>query len=168
MRDGPFVRRGGPADFDAALAVWQKANEARRGGGPASPEHGGRVRGHMENPDAFLFVTEGEPGDGRGIVGMAVGMQGLADDAAGPPVGGLCHVAAVFVAPDHCGEGLGGTLVDAVLAEERNRGYTRAQLWTRADNARAHRLYDRRGFRRTGRQKEDDLDETIAHYDRDP
>lgn len=162
MRDGTLVRRGGPADFDASLAVWRKANEARRDGAPASPEHGERVRGHMENPDAFLFVAQDE-GE---VVGMAVGTQGLADDGAGPPVEGLCHVGAVFVAPGHWGEGLGGTLVDAVLAEARDRGYTHAQLWTHAGNPRAHRLYDRRAFRRTGRQKEDDLDETIVHYTR--
>ena len=155
------VRRGGPADLDRAFGVWRAAEEVRRGG-PASPEHGGRVRGHMQNPTAFLFVAEGQ----EGISGMAVGMPGLADDGAGPPVEGLCHVGAVFVAPGRWGEGLGGRLVDAVLSEARSRGYGRAQLWTHADNPRAHRLYGRRGFRRTGREKEDDLGETIVHYER--
>ncbi len=155
------MRRGGPADFDAALAVWRSANEARRGGS-ASAEHGERVRAHMKNPSAFLLVAD----DGGEIVGMAVGMQGLADDGAGPPIEGLCHVGAVFVAPNRWGEGLGGTLVDAVLAEARARDYTRAQLWTHADNARAQRLYERRDFGRSGREAQDDLDETIVHYER--
>jgi hypothetical protein len=35
----------------------------------------------MENPTAFLLVAD----DAEGIVGMAVGMQGLADDDVGPP-----------------------------------------------------------------------------------
>lgn len=161
MKDEAPVRRGHPADFDAALAVWRAAVEARRHG-PASPEPGERVRGHGQNPSAFFFVAEmaGE------ISGMAVGMQGLADDGAGPPVDGLCHIGAVFVAPGHWAKGLGGRLVDAVLAEARVRGYHHAQLWTHADNDRAHRLYEGRGFTRSNRRKNDDAGETIVHYQR--
>ena len=122
--DGTVVRRGVPADFERAVEVWRAANEARRGG-PASPEHDGRVRTYVQNPTAFLFV-----------------------------------------APDRWEEGFGGELVDAVLAEARSRGYGRAQLWTNARNARAHRLYERRGFRRTGREGRDDFGETIVHYAR--
>lgn len=57
-------------------------------------------------------------------------------------------------------------MVEAVLSEARSRGYGRAQLWTHADNTRAQRLYENRGFRRTGREKQDDLGETIVHYER--
>ena len=163
MTGSKLVRRGGPADFEPALEVWRAANEARRGGGPASRAQEDRTRVHMQTPSAFLFIAEFE----REIVGMAVGAQGLADDGAGPPIDGLCHIGAVFVAPDHWAQGLGGALVDAVLAEARARGYTQAQLWTHADNARAHRLYESRDFRPTGRENHDDLGETIVHYDRD-
>jgi GNAT superfamily N-acetyltransferase len=96
---------------------------------------------------------------------MAVGEQALSDDGAGPPIEGLCHVSMVFVAPDRWGEGLGGRLVDALLEEVRGRGYDRAQLWTQTENVRARRLYERRGFRPSGREK-DDLGERIAHFQR--
>ena len=163
MTNETAIRRGTPADFDPAIGVWRASNEARlEGRGVPPPEHGARVRAHLENPDAFLFVAE----DGA-VSGMAVGMQGLADDGAGPPIKGLCHVGAVFVSPERWGEGLGGRLVDAVLDEARARGYVKAQLWTHAGNARAHKLYTRRGFRRTGREKQDDIGEPIAHYERD-
>jgi len=155
------VRRGGPDDLAPALEAWRAAEEARRGS-PASPEHGGRVRAHMQNPTAFLLVADGA----EGIAGMAVGMQGLADDGAGPSIRGLCHIGAVFVTPDRWGEGLGGALVDAVLAEARSRGYDRAQLWTHAESRRAHRLYERRGFGRTGREGRDGFGETIVNYAR--
>ena len=154
------IRRGGPADVEPSLAVWRAAEQARRSA-PASSGHGGRVRGHLENPAAFHFVAE----DGSGVVGMAAGMQGLADDGAGAPVVNLCHVGAVFVAPEHWGEGLGGRLVDAVLLEARSRGYNHAQLWAHADNGRAQGLYERRGFARSGREKNDDAGETIVHYE---
>lgn len=162
MKDEPAVRRGGSDDLEPALEVWRAASEARRGGRPASPGHGDRVRAHIENPDAFLFVAE----SGSAVVGMAVGMQGLADDGAGLPIQDLCHVGAVFVRPDRWGGGVGGALVDAVLAEARSRGYNHAQLWTHADNTRALRLYEARGFHRTGREGQDDLEETIVHYAR--
>ncbi|HJQ29430.1 MAG TPA: GNAT family N-acetyltransferase, partial [Rubrobacter sp.] len=84
---------------------------------------------------------------------------------AGPPVRGLCHVSMVFVAPDHWGMGLGGRLLDALLAEARSRGYERAQLWTQADNVRARRLYEGRGFRPSGREKHE-VGELIVHYQR--
>lgn len=159
MRDGTLVRRGEPADFDAALAVWRTAEKARRVG-QSTQEQGDRA--HVDNPEAFLCVAE----SGGEVVGMAVGMQGRADDGAGPPIRGLCHVGAVFVRPNHWDGGVGGALVDAVLAEARTRGYDRVRLWTHANNTRAHRLYASRHFARTGREKEDDVGEPIVHYGR--
>jgi ribosomal-protein-alanine N-acetyltransferase len=79
---------------------------------------------------------------------------------------GLCHIAMIFVAPERWGEGIGGRIVDEVLKEARSRAYGRAQLWTHADNAHAQRLYERHGFRRTGREKGEDLGEWIVHYER--
>ena len=155
------IRRGEPADVASAVAVWRAANTARRGGRPVPPEHEARVRGYVGKPDAFLIVA-----DDRGeIVGMALGMQGLADDGAGPPLAGLCHVAMVFVSPARWGEGIGGRLVDALLAAAGSRGYDRVQLWTHLDNPRAQHLYERHGFRPTGREKEE-LGESIMHYAR--
>lgn len=157
-----IVRAGGPADHDAAVAVWLTANTARRGGEPVAAQHELRVRGYADKPDAFLVVAD----DAGEVTGMALAMQACADDGAGPPVSGLCHIAMVFVAPDRWGEGVGGQLVDAVLAEARDRGYDRAQLWTHVDNGRGQRLYDGRGFRRSGREKDDDLGERVVHYER--
>jgi len=155
------VRRGGPRDVEPAIAVWRSANTARRGGRQPPPEQEARARGQVRKPSAFLLVAEA---DGE-IAGMVLGLQGLADDGAGPPVGGLCHVSMVFVAPERWGRGVGGRLVDALLAEARARGYDRAQLWTQADNPGARRLYEGRGFRRSGREK-DELGERILHYER--
>src|SRR5262245_58823394 len=122
------IRRGEPADVTSAVAVWRAANTARRRGRPVSPEHEARVRGYVSKPDAFLVVAD----DGE-IVGMALGMQGLADDGAGPPLPGLCHVAMVFVAPDRWGEGIGGSLVDALLGaalHTATTGFSSGRTWT--------------------------------------
>ena len=156
-----LVRRADPSDIEPAVAVWRAASTARHGGRPVAVERETRLRRSAHQPDAFLLIA-----DAAGqVVGMGLGMQGLADDGAGPPVPGLCFISMIAVAPDRWGEGLGGRVVDAMLTEARARGYVRAYLWTRADNVRAHRLYERRGFRRSGREREDDLGESIVHYE---
>jgi GNAT superfamily N-acetyltransferase len=140
------VRAGGPGDTAAALATWEAAQQARSGR-PVTAEHRERTRRQLRRAGAFLVVAD----EGGQVVGMAVGMPALADDGAGPPVPGHCHVSAVFVRPDRWGGGIGGRLVDAVLAEAAARGYRTAQLWTQAHNERALRLYASRGFVRSGR-----------------
>jgi ribosomal protein S18 acetylase RimI-like enzyme len=157
-----IVRRGSAVDGELAVAVWRAASAARRGGRPVRAEHEERVRSYLRKPHAFLLLAE----DAGEVVGMGVGMQGLADDGAGPPVPELCHIAMIFVAPERWGEGIGGLVLGGVLGEARSRGYERVQLWTHADNAHAQRLYERHGFRRTGREKGDDLGEWIVHYER--
>lgn len=154
-----MIRHGEPADVEPAVAVWLAANSARREGLPPRPEQKERARSHVSKSGAFLLVAD----DAGDVVGMALGTQGLADDGAGPPVRGLCHVAMVFVAPDYWGRGIGGQLVDALLTQARSRGYDRAQLWTQSDNARARRLYEGRGFTPSGREK-DEFGELIVHY----
>jgi len=154
------IRPGRPDDVEAAVAVWQVANTARRGGVPVPAEHEQRVRGYLAKHDAFLFVAEA----GDQLVGMAVGFQGCEDDGAGPPIPGLCHISMVFVRPDRWRQGAGRMLMRHLLLEGRIRRYSRFQLWTHADNQRAQRLYEALGFGRSGREKDDDLGERIVHY----
>jgi GNAT superfamily N-acetyltransferase len=73
------------------------------------------------------------------------------EDGAGPVIPGGCFLGYLFVVPERWGEGIGGALLDAVLAEARRRQYSRIHLWTHDDNVRSHRLYRSRGFSPTGR-----------------
>ncbi|MDP9353160.1 MAG: GNAT family N-acetyltransferase [Chloroflexota bacterium] len=159
---GVLVRLRDTSDIESSVAVWRAASCARRGGKPVSAERETKVRSSLQKSDSFLLVADDE-GE---VVGMALGMQGLAGDGTGPPVLGLCFVSMVFVAPDHWGKGLGGSILDAVLSEARSRGYARAELWTHADNLRAQRLYEGRGFRRSGREMANDGGESIVQYER--
>lgn len=74
------IRSAHPGEVDQAVAVWRRANTARRAGAavPAEAEH--RVRSYTQKADAFLLVAD-ETGE---LVGMALGMQALADDGADP------------------------------------------------------------------------------------
>jgi GNAT superfamily N-acetyltransferase len=72
-------------------------------------------------------------------------------DGAGPVIPGGCFLNLIFVVPERWGEGIGGVILDAVLAEAKRRDYSRIRLWTAEDNERSHRLYRSRGFAPTGR-----------------
>jgi ribosomal protein S18 acetylase RimI-like enzyme len=112
----------------------------------------------LRKPDAIFLIAEenGFP------AGMALAMQARANVGAGEPVPGLCYISMIFVAPDRWGNGIGGALVEAMLAEAGVRGYDQAMLWTHRDNGRAQRLYERLGFRATGREIDNDLGERIV------
>jgi ribosomal protein S18 acetylase RimI-like enzyme len=156
-----LVRAGEAADAEAAVAVWKLANTARRGGAPVPAPHEERVRAYLAKGDSLLAVADAT----GGLVGMALGMQALDDDGAGPPLPGRCHISMVFVHPDWWGQGVGKMLMRYLLHAGRDRGYLSYQLWTHAANHRAQRLYEGLGFRRSGREKDDDLDERIVHYE---
>jgi [ribosomal protein S18]-alanine N-acetyltransferase len=150
------VRRGRAEDVEPAFAVWRAAETARRGEPPLRVSEE-RVRGYARRARAFLFVAEGGT---SGIVGMS-----LLTPATSRP-SDVSVLQMVFVSPERWGIGIGGKLVDAALAEARSGGYGQCQLWVRACDARARRLYESRGFRRTGLQKTGESGELIVRYDR--
>ncbi|HVE76160.1 MAG TPA: GNAT family N-acetyltransferase [Actinomycetota bacterium] len=156
------IRAGDRGDFLEAVEVWRRSNEARSNR-PVSPDHEKRVLGYLDTENTFLVVAE----DGGHLVGMAIGMQGLEDDGAGPPIQGLCHISMVFVSPERWGEGIGGQIMDSVLQEAIARGYSKVQLWTHVGNERGQSLYLSKGFAPSGRQKQDDEGDAIMHLDRD-
>jgi ribosomal-protein-alanine N-acetyltransferase len=65
-------------------------------------------------------------------------------------VDGDADVQTIGVAPRAQGRGLGGRLLDDLLAQAVIRGCGQAFLEVRADNEAALALYGSRGFRRTG------------------
>jgi len=79
--------------------------------------------------------------DGAGIVGWA-GLIAYADEA---------HVSTIGVTRNRQGQGIGGRLLDALLAEADRRSPV-VLLEVRADNERAIGLYERRGFAAIGRR----------------
>jgi GNAT superfamily N-acetyltransferase len=157
-----LIRPGTRVDAEPALDVWREAYRAERGLSEVHDAHAERVRDFLGDRDSFLIVAE-EDGP---LVGMAVGMQGRADDGTGPPVPGLMHLKMLYVRPDRWGRGLGGALVDVVLDESRSREYDHAEVWAHLGNARARRLYDRKGFLPTGRERRDLAGDLITQFTR--
>ena len=132
------------------------------GGGIAEAER--QVQRRLADPASFAQLVE-EDGE---LVAMALVLQALDHDGAGAdPLPGLAHVSMVAVRPDRWGRGLGAQVLGMAQLEARQRGFTRAQLWTHETNRRAQRLYERLGWQASGRTKIDDFGEQIRHYARE-
>jgi GNAT superfamily N-acetyltransferase len=157
-----LIRPGTRVDAEPALAVWRDAYRAQRGLPEVDAGHAEHVRDFLGERDSFLIVAD-EDGP---LVGMAVGTHGREDDGTGPPIPGLMHLKMLFVLPDHWGRGLGGVLVDVVLDESRLREYDQAEVWAHTDNARAQRLYGRKGFLPSGRERRDLAGDVITQFTR--
>lgn len=70
------------------------------------------------------------------------------------PYPSLAHtfwVHAVYVHPDARGTGASGKLITAAVDGARAKGASRVALWVNGENAHARALYERMGFRQTGR-----------------
>jgi GNAT superfamily N-acetyltransferase len=143
-----LVRFGDADDVEAAVSVFERSNLARRRGvWPNRATRIERVRAHLRDPASwFLLACEGAV-----VVGMASAEALWGEDGAGSITPGGCFLSYLFVVPERWGEGIGGVILDAVLAEARRRQYARIHLWTHEDNERSHRLYRSRGFSPTGR-----------------
>lgn len=159
------VRLGGPSDVDASVSVYERSNLARRQGEwPQRAERLAQVAANHRNPDAWflLGLDHDEP------VAMALVVPFRDDLGAGATVPGVAFLALLFVIPERWGQGMGGLMLDAVIAEAVRRGCRQIHLWTHEhDNERAQRLYARRGFRRTGVRQTLDDDEVTAEWVRE-
>jgi GNAT superfamily N-acetyltransferase len=136
------VRLGDLADVDAAISVYLRSDLERRQGRRISDERMAEVRETLRAPTSWFFIAE----DGAQAVAMACAMPAREDAGAGPLIAAACYLDLLFVVPERWGEGIGGTLLDAVLDDAARRGYSRIQLWTHDNNDRAHGLYRSRGF----------------------
>lgn len=79
--------------------------------------------------------------DGQRMLGLALVTR------IGP---GVAHLAQLAVHPEARGRGQGGALVDAAMARARAAGCVRMTLLVDESSAHARRVYDARGFTRTG------------------
>ena len=124
-----------------------------------------RLRALADAPDAFgatLAETQARPlSHWRDRLGDTASATFLACNANGDDVGlvvgsrwnGIVETVGLFsmwVAPNARGRGIGGALVDAVIAWARSNGSTRILLDVADGNAPAIALYASRGFLPTG------------------
>ena len=102
----------------------------------------GRVQARLDETHDVLAVPALGVWDRQRLVGLATWSPPTGDDRA--------ELAALAVAPDRQGRGVGGALVEAVATAARAAGATTLWLVTTNDNLDALRLYQRHGFRLVG------------------
>jgi len=147
---------GGAPDLPRLEPMWKalQAHHARitsaLGHSPArSPEESWRRRleryeGWIEEPDTFVLLAE----RGERLVGYAfvtVG-PGLASWATADRV---AELETLSVLPEERGSGIGTALLDAVDERLAEVGVRELMLTAAGTNHEAHRLYERRGLRRS-------------------
>jgi len=110
-------------------------------------------------PESRLYlIAEADAGDGGVADGDIVSGRGAECGRAMAGYAGLmfipggtqADVLTIAVRPAYWGQGIGSALLGALLDAARDRGCTEVFLEVRADNPRAHGLYQRRGFEELG------------------
>ena len=110
---------------------------------------------HYGPPKGAFFVAR----RGGEVVG-SVGVERLFDTTA--------ELHRLYLDADLRGRGLGRALVETVLAWCRAAGLTHLVLWSDTRFERAHVLYERMGFRRTGERELQDVNNSSEfRYERD-
>ena len=96
---------------------------------------------------------------------MALAHPFRASGGTGDVIPGTLFLNLIYVLPDRWGQGIGGTMLDAVIAEGARRGCHRIYLWTHEhQNERAHQLYQSRRFAQTGRTAHDDAGTLVGEW----
>jgi GNAT superfamily N-acetyltransferase len=106
----------------------------------------------LADPGVTMLVAAAED-HGGGLLGTTV--CGDSRDAdAGPEVGEL---RALFVCAGRWRGGVGRALMEAVLADLRERAFAQATVWSFAANERANRFYEAHGFRPDGSERTEEV-----------
>jgi GNAT superfamily N-acetyltransferase len=137
------VRRAGPADAreiaEVHVRTWQAAY---RHAFPAevldndSVDERERLWSHHLDLGVVAWVAEAE--------GRIVGFVSVGDSRTETEAGELY---AIYVLPEAWGTGAARELMAAAKDWFAQEGYATAMLWVLADNPRAHRFYEREGWR---------------------
>ena len=109
---------------------------------------------HYAAPHGAFFVIRR-----NGQVVGSVGVERLGESAA--------ELHRLYLDADLRGRGLGRALVEAVITWCRDEGIAQLLLWSDTRFDRAHVLYERMGFQRTGERALDDINHTREYrYER--
>ncbi len=130
---------------------WEEYRELRLYALQESPQaFGSSYAESVAHPDEFWINRLRNAAAGRNLLLFAedgdrlVGLIGTYDEPTEPDV---ANIITVFVAPDYRGRGLGSRLVDAILAEVRQRPEIRvARLTVNVSQTAAIAAYQRAGF----------------------
>ena len=113
----------------------------------------------MEVPDLLEFASHYLPPKGAFFV-IRIGEAVVGSVGIERLEGATAEIHRLYVDRSFRGQGMGRALVEAVLAWCRNESLKRLVLWSDTRFERAHVLYERMGFRKTGERALDDINTT--------
>jgi GNAT superfamily N-acetyltransferase len=156
------IQLGSLDDVDIAASIYERSNLARRRGDwPSRSSRVAQVPALLQAADGWFLIGR----DGDEAVAMALVQPLGASGGTGDVILGTLFLSLIYVLPDRWGQGIGGTMLDAVIAEGARRGCHRIYLWTHErQNERAHRLYQSRKFAQTGRTAHSDAGTLIGEW----
>jgi ribosomal protein S18 acetylase RimI-like enzyme len=102
---------------------------------PTTTDLSERWRRRLSDPPTRAFVAWA---NGRPVGAVAIGID--------PDFRGEGQLMGLHVLPSEWGRGIGSALHDAALNEMVARSFTTAGLWVIADNERARKMYESRGW----------------------
>ena len=101
------------------------------------------LESQLDDEESVVFVAEE---DTRIIGYVYAGLEPMSwKELRGP----AAFIHDVMIEEEAQGVGAGTALIDAAIGWARERGAARVMLWTAERNAKAQRLFERTGFRRT-------------------
>jgi len=161
------VRLGDVGDVAAAISVYERSNLVRRQDyWPSRAARVAQVTASLHDAadhDTAAWFLIGR--DGSEAVAMALVHPFRADGGSGDVTMGIWFLSLIYVLPERWGKGIGGRLLDAVIAEAKRRGCDQIYLWTHEhQNERANRLYRSRSFAPTGRTIHDNEGQRIGEW----
>jgi GNAT superfamily N-acetyltransferase len=153
-------------DFSIESARAEDAQAVIRLIGRVYVEYGFIFEPTQELPDLLVFTQHYVPPHGgffvirqNGQVVGSVGVERLGESSA--------ELHRLYLDADLRGRGLGRALVEAVIAWCRTEGIMHLLLWSDTRFDRAHVLYERMGFQRTGERALEDINHTREYrYER--
>jgi ribosomal protein S18 acetylase RimI-like enzyme len=149
---GPIVRRAEPPDYPAVAYIrarsWQVAYAALM---PAE------LLASLTDPETLRIRAEAM---GTGTMaetwvalvdGDVIGFVAIGDERTDTPPDPLHgEVYALYVLPEHWGDGAGHALMNTATSQLAARGFGIVSLWVLEGNPRAIAFYERQGFAHTG------------------
>jgi GNAT superfamily N-acetyltransferase len=139
MSESPRVRRAeSEADLATAGAILEEFNRAYDAPTPDGAHFAARMA-ELSDELAALLGTDGGEDVGLAVVRVRRNLYSDANEA---------YLAELYVRDGHRRTGLGGELMDAVIAFALERGCDSISLGTDEGDHDAHRLYERKGFSR--------------------
>ena len=154
------VEDGDTAALSALGDLWYRAHDVNGSLAPATRSEACALVSACAEDSLWRLAGRFE----EQLIAMAIGVQVRENDGAGAPIVGEVLLRCVAVDPSYRNRGFGRKTVGGLLHLACERGFSAAQLWVARSNRPARKLYERLGFRESGREMMDDRGERMSHW----